>query len=68
MKQLYKFLEEMGGGSGPGLGAATPGNTTGMGNPQMPEGDTPGSEPLSKPKSEKEKIRKRKKKIKSEEE
>lgn len=64
MKTLYKYLNENEGGTAV---MTTPGNTTGMGNPQMPEGDTPGSEPLSKPKSEKEKIRK-KKKIKSEEE
>lgn len=37
---LKEFIREE------GTGMATPGNTTGMGNPLAPDGEQPGSEPI----------------------
>lgn len=51
MKNLYSFLIEE-------IGLSTPLNTTGIGNPMPPTGDSIGSEPLSPIKN-----RKKKKKI-----
>ena len=39
MKNLFQYIEEM-------EGAATPGNTVGMGNPMLPTAEEPGTEPL----------------------
>lgn len=39
MKSLREYLSEM-------EGAATPGNTMGMGNPVVPNGNNVGSEPI----------------------
>ena len=39
MKSLKEYIKEMEGG-------ATPGNTMGMGNPTIPSGDMPGTEPV----------------------
>jgi len=58
MKPLFSFLEEA--GIGP-AGAATPGNTMGMGNPTADDGSGKGSEPLTA-KSETEKPRKKRRK------
>lgn len=41
MKDLYTYLTEEGGGV-----MATPGNTMGMGDPQLPSEGNTGSEPL----------------------
>lgn len=53
MKTLKQYLECD--------GAATPGNTIGMGNPMAPTETSPGSEPLPTAKAKKEKIKKNKK-------
>lgn len=54
MKTLYKFLEEFAGPDG-----ATPGNTTGMGNPMIPDGDSLGSGDIFTAKSRKQKKKKK---------
>lgn len=59
MKHIIEYIEEC------GEGCATPGNTTGMGNPMPPMGDQPGTEPIKTiagPKQEKKETSKRKKK------
>ena len=58
MIDLKKYLSE-----GIGISMSTSMNTMGMGDPQMPNGDTPGSEPLpNKKKSKKKKSKKKKEK------
>ena len=50
MRDLKKYLSEE-----IGISMSTPMNTMGMGDPQMPNGDTPGSEPLPNKKKSKKK-------------
>lgn len=57
MKDLYKFLKE----DGEATSNATPGNTMGMGDPVVDDGEGNCSEPLTvKAKKEKRKHKKRK--------
>lgn len=44
MKHIKQLIEE---DTAAVPGGATPANTMGMGNPVAPDGDTPGSEPLT---------------------